>query len=212
MKKYNLKYSCLLATVLTFLLLTGCKTETRYRTYQISKSNNLVLENLQKIDHQYFQSAYPLNKGVYEAFENNYGYSGDISKEALEKEYRLSLYVNIESIDNESYEGLGGPLGLVLLPCSSSIKYDDFKKYPIHYHAHNIRYPVEKKTVGAYFKIEDLEEIGYITKDRSKQTDLCLFEKEKTGGMGYKVYNTSNKLIYTAQEINEILDEYEALR
>ncbi len=125
----------------------------------------------------------------------------------------ISFYFTHESRSYDPYE-TNSIAAIVLIPCDSSLNYDDYIKYPIYFRFDD-KYPEEPllpKKYGAFFKVEDLKELGYIAKDRDEQKDLCLFEKMKLSGWGWVNYFSSNRLIYKPQEINAVMDEYEALR
>ena len=215
-------FSCLLATVL--IVMTGCfKVKEFYITDKISKdSPSLVIENILDIYQQY-QGSYNGTDNENKDIKYRYKYSGNFTQESLENTYRLSFYIKLDSTDFAKVTGFEHVSesdrvanGIVLLPCDSSLDYSDYKKYPIFEFATQVRFYTEtNRTIGitgAHFKIEDLEEIGYISEDRNEQKDLCLFEKTETSGWGWKHNTSSNKLRYTAQEINAIMEEYEGLR
>nr|MCH9813199.1 hypothetical protein [Campylobacterota bacterium] len=140
------------------------------------------------------------------SLKKDYGYTGELTYEALEKTYRLSFYVNL--LDEED-----NIIGMVLLPCDSSLEYDNFEKYPAHDGVQYVEYPVVNESLyGAYFSIEALEALGYIAKDQNEQKDLCLFVRYTTENMSTFYKYSSNILTYTAEEINSVMDAYEVLR
>ena len=212
-------FSCLLTTVL--IVMTGCfKVKEFYITDKISKdSPSLVIENILDIYQQY-QGSYDGTDNGNKDIKYRYKYSGNFTQESLENTYRLSFYIKLDSTNLEEVTGIEDDehkiFGIVLLPCDSSLDYSDYEKYPIFNFGDQVRFYTEtNRTIGitgAHLKIEDLEEIGYISEDRNEQKDLCLFEKTETSGWGWKHNTSSNKLRYTAQEINAIMEEYEGLR
>ncbi len=212
MKRYSLKVkSCtltqlMLAVVLSF---TGCGQDTKIYKLDISKNGKIGLENILEIHSKY--SKYDIFSGneVRETLRKHYSYDGNPTKEALEKAYRLSLYIDLNDRKLET----NYILGVVLLPCKLELEYSNYDEYPVYNSVSNIEYPTVKPyTYLANFKVEELEELGYITKDKNQQKNLCLFVRYTTENMTNKYKVSSNKLIYTAKEINEIMDEYEGLR
>ncbi len=193
-----------MAVVLSF---TGCGQDTKIYKLDISKNGKIGLEDLVEIHKKY--SKYDILSGAEakKSLQKHYNYNGELTKEALDNAYRLSFYIDLHT-ENKSIDGV------VLLPCEiTSLKYDNFEKYPAHDGVASIRYPDHKAyTYGAHFSIEELEKLDYISKDKNQQRDLCLFVKYTSEDMSTRYKVSSNKLIYTAKEINEIMDEYEGLR
>ena len=65
-----------------------------------------------------------------------------------------------------------------------------------------------------YFNIREMQQYGLVTKDRTKQKDLCILTKwydhvymGRTGG--YNAYYKSNRLRFTAEEISNVVQEYD---
>jgi len=209
MKRYNLKYGYRLVAVMAIFLI-GCSKEVRHIDDKISKDGSVVVENLYEIISQNYGFD---NKNLQNILKYRLHYEGNYTQSELMKEYRLSFYFTHDSRSYDPYE-TNSIAAVVLIPCDSSLNYDDYIKYPIHFRFDD-SYPQEPylpKKYGAFFKVEDLESYGYISKDRDKQKSLCLFEKWRSGGMGNDDYFSSNKLIYTAEEINAVMDAYEALK
>lgn len=68
-------------------------------------------------------------------------------------------------------------------------------------------------TFDHYFKLSILLENGLIANDPNEQIDLCVYiyyiEEQMGGG---KDYYKSNILVYTAEEINAAVAEYEQFK
>ncbi len=196
MKKLNLKLGYLLVAILTMI---GC---TEQIEHKISKEGSIGLENIVETRNKYF------NHSKSKKFlEKHYNYTDKLSEERLKKVYKLSFYI--------FYMGSKGytenvNLGVALLPCDSTLEYDSYEKYPAYDSAHYII--TASAVYGVYFKIEDLERLGYIAKDRDEQKDLCLFEKALIPKIFTKTYISSNRLIYKAEEINAIVNKYRSLK
>lgn len=134
---------------------------------------------------------------------------------------RLGMYFNF---DNHSYIKDFVPIAY-LIPCNSTKTYeyiyikehteegDHENKYEQGYEE-TLLHKSSDYLHNIYYRIDKLRELGYIAKDNSKQEDLCLFAKWKqycsSGKMGeLDIYTKSNKLRYTAKEINAVVAEYD---
>jgi len=189
MKKQFTTYSCLLAVVLTFI---GCGQDLKIYKLDISKNSEIGLENILEIYGNYSRNDMPSGKRLRE----HYKYDGNLTREALEKAYRLTFYIYLNSRKFET----NYILGVVLLPCDSILEYNNYQEYPAYSFVSNIQYPIVKRyTYLANFKVEYLEELDYIAKNKNQQRDLCLFVKYTTKNMTNKYRVSSNKLIYTAK-------------
>ncbi len=207
MKKQVLMYSCLLAVMLSIIITFSACTKQENRKDQLSRNGNITLENLYEITSKY----YPSDRNITYILSVGYQHDGETTQEVLLNTYRLGFHFRDDTAKDEN--GYVVDWGMVLEPCNSTLKYDYYDRYPIYNRSSSKPSNFNSEPLySVYFKIEDLEKIEYITKDRNKQKNLCLFKKDKTGGMGLEVSISSNKLIYTAKEINSIMDEYEGLR
>ena len=64
-----------------------------------------------------------------------------------------------------------------------------------------------------YLNIERLKQLGYINADPEKQKDLCLFVyRPYMGNFSKQTKYISNDIVLPADEINELVREYEALQ
>jgi hypothetical protein len=100
------------------------------------------------------------------------------------KEYKYLDYVNLNNF-NPDNEFLGDPVSLE-----------------------------ENQDKNVYFRIDKMREQGYIAEERTKQTDLCILakwydEESITKIGGYYAYYTSNRLRFTAEEISNVVQEYD---
>jgi len=196
--------------LIIMVIFSACEKKQEYLELQISKNGDLTLESLYTLANKYnILDRNDLSR----ILKIDYQYEGNINQEALMNTYRLGVHFRDDTARDEKKDKYSSVWGIVLEPCNSSIEYDDYEKYPIHNRTSSkpVTY-ISEPLYSGYFKIEDLEKIGYIAQERDKQQDLCVFIKHKVGGMGYERRIYSNKLIYTAEEINAVMDEYEALK
>ncbi len=64
-----------------------------------------------------------------------------------------------------------------------------------------------------YFDIDKLKQLGYISSDSEKQQDLCIYiYRPYMGNFSKHTKYVSNDIVLTADEINELVREYEALQ
>jgi|GEM_PF-1600896 len=227
MIKYDLKHSYLLVAMLLLFWMTGCEKKINI-TDTIAKDETLKLMSLDEIiqydnyEQMNYQVPYKNSEitpeqitmdVIREELKYNSEYvvhDGNYTQEDLENDYRIVFHFTLE---NRSRNRFGNDLaGIVLLPCDSTLQYDNLLDYPVYFRFYGTRTNDLPKHYIAHFKIDALKNIGYIAENPNQQQDLCLFEKMQTGGMGETVYISSNKLIYTAEEINAVMDEYEALK
>jgi len=206
MKKLHLKYNCFFAVVLTLtiFLFIGCSKETKYQYDKFVKYKSLTLESLHDVLSRVDFYISDLSSFLKKA----YNYNGDTTDEALSNTYMLGFHLQII---NGNLKGRG--FGLVVQPCEYDKKYDDYTKYP--FHSGGIvggNSEQNESVLSAYFLIENLIDAGYIVENSDEQKDLCMFQIGYTEGMGYKKYISSNDIVYTAEEINAVMDAYEALK
>jgi len=204
--------------VLSMLLLStlglfqGCGNPLKAET----KHYNLVFEKRKDATLFYYKP-----KGNYDDEKNMLiNILGDdyITDENGKKKYipRLGLHFK----DNRSYDkGYGKQIRRAyIIPCDSKKEYsyvDLVNKTSDD--AELIDYPISvtnDANYSVYFRIDQMREHGYIAKDRTKQKDLCILSKwyeyrsgGKTGG-SYRYYK-SNRLKFTAEEISNVVQEYD---
>jgi len=201
-----MKYFILWATLFIMsIFFQGCtKHENNYKKDTITKVDNIFLENGDTILLDFFSDN--KERGIYDLVTHfpDKKYPDDLTLEEIENEYFIRLSFERELIKS--------PIAVVIEPCEMKIEYDDAFSYP----AHTTPLRNGEENLNVLFRIKNLKQLNYISLDRAKQKDLCLFRKNlfvHTGGT-FKVehdYITSNKLIYTAEEINSIVDNYESL-
>jgi len=207
MKKLHLKYNCFFAVVLTLtiFLFIGCSKETKKYDTKYIKYKGITLERLYDV---YSRNTYAEKNQdrLAEYLQSVYNYKGDISQEALLETYVVGFHVKDET-------GIAEYYGFVLQPCEYSKDYKNFESYPIHRQLSSVwNSKKDQKVLSAYFLIDDLISIGYFSKNSYNQKNLCFFEIVKTEDMAYNIYVKSNDIVYTAEEINAVMDAYEALR
>jgi len=107
--------------------------------------------------------------------------------------------------DSSAVSEYGYPVALQ--PCDLPIPETSIGYFPIYYYRD---YSSEGKTreFDAYFEIEQLQELGYLAEGPAEQKALCLFLKHNA----YKMDIKSNTLVYTPEEINAVMEEYEQLK
>ena len=180
----------------TLISLQGCKDEHKYYDLNISKSGNITLEkvsNLIKI--------YNLNMND-ELRQYSVGYKTDNDLTS----YRMGFH-----IDGDIYSTA------VLSFCDSTRSFNMLPpKTDIPEIQLSVGYSYSNENRDHfYYDIELLKKGGYITKTLENQKNLCLFlEWTETYGelIQTKKHYKSNKLVYKAEEINSIVEAYEAMR
>jgi len=220
MKRYNLKHNCLLAVVFTMVLLSGCTTKYESKEVPIAKNGDPIFETLYDVIDRYYPGLYQESttneiraKYLKLILTKTYHYDGEIDIQSLSSSYRLGFpFIDQSPISDGSMHYYYSTQGMVLQPCNDTLEYDSYDQYPIH----NITEDNSKASdtypnYVVHFKVEDLINADYI-KQSSEQEDLCLFTKSIGGGWDLVWTFSSNKLVYTADEINALMDEYEGLR
>lgn len=192
----------------SLIFFQGCgsslfKAKDEYRDITISKVGDVSLEDYKEVTEKRYMPEDRMDNDYIVDDEGNIVYIP-----------RIGLHINHYNENNPNAH-----LYLVhLIPCSSTqiYEYIDEDKvssdtdlgYEVNYNEDNITLS------SIYYRIDKLRELEYIAKDSSKQEDLCLFAKWKKYTYGGKtgggdVYTKSNKLRYTAKEINAVVAEYD---
>jgi len=208
--KNTLRSYLLVALYGVIIFFQGCtKHENNYQDDTITKVGNIALENGDSILINLYSDNKRIGISDLAAHFSDKRYPDDLTLEEIENEYFISMSFQRELTKS--------PISVVLEPCEMKIEYDDAFSYPVHSHPiESYEEDLSEKNLNVLFRIKNLIQIGYISEDRDKQKDLCLFRKDliiHTGGpLRVKHdYTTSNKLVYTAEEINNLMTEYESL-
>lgn len=184
------------------LILGGCDkyiSSHKYYDTNISKIGHIELLTLEEIIEKHNLSKMLKYKNIRETI----GYTNHSDLKKIRIEFYIKFDNNEFTIQN-----------LILNPCSSKKSYNVlFSEYPEKLNLIEDPYGIDRGHF--YIDIEKLKELGYITKNREEQEDLCLFEEWAAlyGELIYtKKHYKSNKLVYKAEEINSIVEAYEATR
>jgi len=187
----------IMAVIMSILSFQGCKTKHKYYDINISKIGNIELLTIEEIREKHNLS---LNDSRMK------DYLGYKDKSDLKK-------LKIEFFTEFSKNHSTNPL--ILNPCSSKKIYDIYENdYPERSQLFENENDVYR--VHTYFDMEILKELGYIAKNSEEQEDLCLFtqftsEYGMFSGLTIEHYK-SNKLVYKAEEINNIVEAYENMK
>ncbi len=198
------------------VILSACASKANLYYWHYSKVGSPAIESIYEIGRQYYENFPDMNDRLQRIFIKDMNYTGDVDAEKLKKAYRLSLYFKIdyEDADGKRY----GPdtmymrlIDILIAPCESNSTTLDVEAYRIKYPSESSR---PAGTYGVHLQIERLKKEGIITGNPETQEAICLFNKggNDKGFLAEKFIVQSNSVIYTADEINELVREYEALQ
>jgi hypothetical protein len=188
----------------SILTIQGCGTDsdnTKSTKLNIKKNGVITLESYLDFKDKYDWE----NRDILEKIEKDYIMTNG-SKKYLP---RLGFHINSTNTSSQIY-------GFLLNPCISTEEYDTTKIKPKEYEdslvlnrdSYNSLYDLD-----IYFNIQKLKELGYISKKKEEQKDLCLFNQwtyEGEGRLGSTLnYFYTNKLRYKAEDLNRIIEVYE---
>ena len=199
--------------VILLVLLSACASKWSQYYIHYSKVGSPAIESIYDIGRQYYENFPDVSDNLQRYFIRDMNYMGDDDVESLKKVYRLSLYFKIDyrERDGKRLKPVNQDIRIIVASCknnSTSLEVD----------AYRIKYPSRSSrpagTYGVHLQIEKLKKEGIITGNPETQEAICLFNKGKMGGefLAPKVVTQSNNVVYTADEINELVREYEALR
>ena len=195
------------------VMLSACASKWSQYYIHFSKEGSPAIESIYDIGRQYYENFPNINNNLKKAFLEDMSYMGGVDIESMKKTYRLSLYFKVDYTENDgkridSHE-LGSDSVLVGL-CEND-------NNSLRVSAYRVKYPSESSrpagTYGVHLQIERLKKEGIITGTPETQEAICIFQKGKIKGfLAPKIITKSNNVIYTADEISELVREYEALQ
>ncbi|MCH9813200.1 MAG: hypothetical protein K0U47_04570 [Epsilonproteobacteria bacterium] len=186
----------LITLIIIVLSLTGCQDRKPTESIKLVKNGNMTIDSIVEIEQKYTIPYKSLLNRYFEKVENNntmiqefigIHYKAEVTSDPEHHKYSYIVPVYVELCSTKRKKGREGTW----------------------YHAESkLNIETNIYDSGVYLHIGEMRERALLADNPNNQQDLCFYYEDEISTLSSVKRVSSNELIYTAEEINVLIDQY----